>query len=217
MNSQDILQNLNLVVYDIEVDRSFDDEKWWIFTPEKWRLIQLWAVKIQNWIIVEAYEDYILPEPWYMITDKVKDITWITDNDIRTWISEKEAIEKFLDFIWEDRFSVWLGWQNHINFDNVIINHVIQRIEKDFFKDYTLPSINYDTMHIARRIFWRWWNSNAGIAERMWIEIEDLKHDLSKLTWKDYTNAELHTALYDSFVTANNLLKLAEKHPKFFM
>jgi len=36
------------------------------------------------------------------------------------------------------------------------------------------------------------------------------------MTGKDYKNASLHTALYDSTVTSHNLLKLLEKRPELF-
>lgn len=211
----DNIKNRTIIVYDLEVDRSFDDVKK-IFTPEKARLIQIWATKIVNGEIVEVFEDYILPEPWFIISDKVKEITWISDNDIRTWISEKEAIEKFHAFIWDDKFTTMLWGQNHIDYDNVVLWHVTSRIEKDPFLNYELPLENIDIMHIARRMFWRWGNTNEEIWKKMWVNFEEIKEFLTNMTGKDYKNASLHTALYDSTVTSHNLLKLLEKRPELF-
>lgn len=212
------LKQETIIVYDLEVDQAFSDwERWSFPTFEKARLIQIWGCKIQWGEIIEVFEEYILPEPWYQVSQKVTNITWITSDDIRMWIDEKEWIEKFLEFIWEDRDSVILAWHNNIWFDNQIFKYVVNKIEQDPFIDYELPVRNFDVLQIARRLFWRWWNNNMVLSETLWVNHWKVKSFLTEKTWKDYSNVQAHTALYDSIITAKNMLILMEKHPEYFI
>jgi len=214
----EMIKDKTIIVFDLEVDRSFAaKEDGWYKTFEKSRIIQIWAVKIEKWIIVDTMEDYVLPEPWYQITEFVSELTWITDSDIRTRISEEEAIKKFLEFMWEDRSQVVLAWHNQLWYDNIILNNVLDRIKKDPLFDYDLPIENFDILQIARRIYWKKWNANSALAEKLWIDVEECKKELTALTWIDYWNAELHTALYDSYITAKNMMKLIEMKPEYFV
>lgn len=219
----DFVKQQRIVVFDLETSEAFKRWDSLLFTPEKARLIQIGWVVIENWKVTnEVFEHYVLPEPGYVIEEEVVEVTWITNNDIRTGISEQEAVKILLSYCWENRLFSWIAWQNIIWFDLPIINyHIDNRIkqeEKNNF-DYSVPMSYYDTLVLAKKMKngKRGWNKNSELAEQFWISLEDCKKELQEITWRDFSNATLHTALYDAYITAKVLEKMIEEKPELFV
>lgn len=218
----DFVKQQRIVVFDTETSEAFKRTKdgKLLLVPEKARLIQIGWVVIENGKVTnEVFEEYVLPEPGYRIEDEIIEITGIQNSDIQQGISEKEAVELLLKYCGENRLFSGIAGQNIIGFDLPIINyHINNRIVKSGDFDYTLPTSFYDTLTLAKKMKdgKRGGNKNSELAEQFGIDLEEVKKDLTNITGRDFSNATLHTALYDAMVTAKVLEKMIEEKPELF-
>lgn len=218
----DFLKQQRIVVFDLEVSEALKrTDNGMIFTPEKARIIQMgWVIMENGKVTNQVFETYVLPEPWYRIEDEVKEITWIQDKDIAKGISEQEAIELLIKQCWDNVLYSAFAGQNIVWFDVPIINYYLEnRIKKSENFDYSTPFSFYDTLILAQKMkdWKRGWNKNSQLAEQFWIDLEGVKKELTSITWNDYSNANLHTALYDAMITAKVLEKMIEQKPELFI
>lgn len=98
------------------------------------RIIEIGAIKIgkEN----KEYSSIIWQD--IKLSEKISNITGISDEDIKKGKDEKSAINEFIDFIGEDTL---VGY--NINFDIKFINEALKRQEKPKIKNMTYDVMQY--------------------------------------------------------------------------
>lgn len=98
------------------------------------RIIEIGAIKIgkEN----KEYSSIIWQD--IKLSEKISNITGISDEDIKKGKDEKNAINEFIDFIGEDTL---VGY--NINFDIKFINEALKRQEKPKIKNMTYDVMQY--------------------------------------------------------------------------
>ena len=102
--------------------------------PTNDRIIEIGALRIGK--EVEEYSTIIRQE--INIPEKIKDLTGISDEEIKKGKAEEIAINELIDFIGEDTL---VGY--NINFDIKFINEALKRQEKSKVKNMTYDVMKY--------------------------------------------------------------------------
>lgn len=166
------LDEATFVVYDLETTGLSS-----IFNE----IIEIGAVKVQNGMVVDEYQTFVKPSR--KITEKITEITSITNDDVRNSPTIDQVIHEFHKFI---EGSVLVA--HNATFDN---SHLYRNLrDYNLFKD-DYPTI--DTMQLAR----------AHYSDRLKTFRLD---SLAKLF--DVELAQHHRAVYDARATANIFIKM---------
>lgn len=132
-NNKDIdLRRAKYVVFDIETtgfSQTFD------------RIIEIAAVKVENGAVVDKYETFVNPE--MEITEKITELTTITNDMVRDAIKIDEALKEFLAFS-EDAILV----AHNASFDVGMIKANMARLGMD---EIDFPVI--DTLNLFRACY----------------------------------------------------------------
>ena len=110
----------NFLLFDIEANfYEWQDLK-------EWETIQIWYIKFDfNFKIIKKWSIYIKPKITSILTDFIKDFTWITQNLINKWKKFENWIEDFLslyDYSRDYLMSYWYYDMKQIYWDCIINN-----------------------------------------------------------------------------------------------
>lgn len=138
------------------------------FNKDEQEIIQIW---IYNSETKEKFNRNI--NIWKPLSENIKRLTWISDNDLKTWVDLKTALNDALNFLWNKEDTV-IVWHNLEDFDL----YILWKNDDRFFEyDYL------DTLHLF--IFLFPWLSSYSVQE----------------LYKKFINSEYferHQALQDS-------------------
>ena len=173
-----MLDNLTYVIFDLETTglNALDGEE----------IIEIGAVKLKDGKIIDRFDELI--KPTKLISDKISEITSITNEMVKDKDTELNVLKKFLNWVGEDHILV----AHNANFD-------LSFIRAAYLK-YDLGRVNYtviDTLGISRFLTpsERYHNLTV-LMERYNITWDEDKH---------------HRADYDAEGTALVLIKLLDK------
>lgn len=155
-------------------------------SPEKDRIMEIGAVKIQNGKMTETYSKLINPN--VEIRDRIVEITGITSEMVRKSPFIGEILQEFMQFIGD---NVIIG--HSIKFD---MSFLINALSKEKLNKYIKAYNTIDTLQIARRCL------PEGVSKRL--------ADLCIMYGID--DREHHRALNDAFVTHKLYEKLCNEY-----
>ena len=163
------LKDATYIVYDLETTGLY---------PEFEDIIEFGGIKICNGIIIDKINFFIKPDK--KISEKISEITSITNKDVENAINQLEGINKILDWIKDDILIAHNG--NSFDF-----NFIIKKALK-----YNLPlpkNTCIDTLNIARGLYPSFKSHTLGkIATKIKVE---------------YDASDAHRADYDAIVLSN--------------
>lgn len=180
------IENIRFVCFDTETTG---------LNPKKDQILSIGAVRIQNWNIEVADRLECLVHQEYEPVSRSIEVHGILPKERLESLSEKEALEAFLQFIGP---SVLVG--HHVGFDISMLNEVLFSV---LGRKVRLKNAAIDTMHLARRLLPPTHHLSAGdlsldrLAEKNNIPVHDR-----------------HTAAGDSYITGVLFLKLLDKLQK---
>lgn len=103
------------------------------FDRDTHEIIQIWIYNPQTW---EKFSQII--NIWKPLSENIKRLTWITDDEILNWIDLHSALENAIAFLWDKNESV-IVWHNLENFDL----YILSKFDKRFWEYRYL-----DTLHL---------------------------------------------------------------------
>ena len=153
-------------------------------SPERDKIIEIGAVKIENGILTGTYSKLVNPN--VEIRDRIVEITGITSDMIKKCPFIGEVLQEFMQFVGD---SIIIG--HSIKFD---ISFLVNALYKEGLGEYVKGYETIDTLNIARKCI------PEGVSKRLadlcvMYGIEDKEH---------------HRALNDAFVTHKLYEKLCE-------
>ena len=150
-------------------------------------IIEIGAVKICNGEIIETFDELI--DPKRKLSDKIIEITHITDDMLKGKMTEEEAVKKFISFIGSDKVPMVA---HNAKFDVSFIEMAYQKYKLGTFSNPIL-----DTLELSRAL-------DSGEA----------RHSLSAITKRYnvvFDEDAHHRANYDAEGTALVLNKMLKK------
>ena len=166
------LRNATYVVYDLEttgLSAIYDD------------IIEIAAVKVRDGFVVDEFSTFVKPNR--KISEKITEITSITEDDVRGAPLVDEAIGKFAKFIEE---SILVA--HNATFDN---SHLYRNLKDHGLFKEELPTL--DTMQLARVCYGDKLKTFNLKALTKYFDVELTQH---------------HRAIYDAKATADVFMKM---------
>ncbi|NLC72217.1 MAG: PolC-type DNA polymerase III [Ruminococcaceae bacterium] len=126
------------------------------------RIIEIGAVVLKNGEVSETFQTYVNPE--MPISDKITELTGISDRDVKDAAKERDAIESFLEFVNGRPLAA-----HNADFDISFIEDACSRHEIDF--EFT----SIDTLALAQRLLPELRRHRLDIVAKH-LEIPDFTH-----------------------------------------
>ena len=133
------------------------------FNPPGSRIIEIGAVKVVNWEVVETYQKLV--NPGCLIPANITILTGIDDRMVFSAFPIEMILPEFLDFVQDFPLAA-----HNIQFDMGFIRYDARRM------GYTLANTLVDTVPLCRRCFPKLTNHKLGTVARHLNALGDAEH-----------------------------------------
>lgn len=129
----DIPSNVqSYIMYDLETTG---------FSDSRDRIIEIGAIAVKDGKIVDRFSE--LCNPGKFISQKISELTGITNEMLENVMSSTEAVNSFLDWIEIQEGEKLAIGHNIASFDNRMLKAACKRIKREFPFDYTLDTLTF--------------------------------------------------------------------------
>jgi len=164
----------NFLLFDIEANfQEVDNIK-------EYETIQIWFIKINSsFNILDKWSIYIKPTKHLVLSDFIKDLTWINQDEVNCWITFKEWLNELLKYFDKNKDYLMSYW----NYDMKQIYHdcSINNIDYPFFEwdqcKYTKHINIKNALATKLKIKEKWM---LWLLTKLWLNLEWKHHN-----WED--------------------------------
>jgi len=178
----DIVKKWDYIIFDTETNGL---NHFWESLP-----FQIAAIKYRKWVEIDRIN--IIVNLGVKIDDEILELTSFKQSDIDNWISPKEAIKLFNNFVYWEKYII----AHNASFDVSIINNLMVATNTYISKSIDVYCSMQMYYTIYKHIFW------------LWISWSNLDQLSNILLWEPYDDTKRHQADYDILLTKKLLDKI---------